>query len=104
MAVNSLTSSTWSAVSAVALTTFAVSGSTGSIAATSSSSVVPSIAATEIASYWPSRSRSSCAAGIVKTAKLAFPRLSRLPYCATPTSSNVRFGWRVEISTVSPTA
>jgi hypothetical protein len=28
---------------------------------------------------------SSCAAGIVKTAKLAFPRLSRLPYRATPT-------------------
>ncbi len=74
------------------------------MAATSSSSATPSSAATEIASYCPSRSSSSWAAGIVKTAKLAFPRLSMLPYWATPTSSNGRFGCSVEISTASPTA
>ena len=41
--MNSFTSSTCSSASAVALTTFAVSGSMGSMAATSSSSVMPSL-------------------------------------------------------------
>ena len=102
--MNSSTSSTASAASALALTTSALSGRAGAIAATSSSSETPSTAAAEIASYCPSRSRSSCAAGTVNTAKLAFPIESTLPYCATPTSSNARFGCRVVISTVSPTA
>ena len=77
--MNSLISSTASAASAVALTTVALAGRTGEIAPTSSSSVTPSVAAARIASYCPSRSSSSCAAGTVNTAKLAFPRLSTLP-------------------------
>ena len=92
MAVISLISSFASSTSCDALTTSASSGRTGSIASTSSSSVTPSRAATAIESSWPSRSRSCCAAGIVNTAKLALPRLSTLPYLATPTSSKSRFG------------
>ena len=65
---------------------------------------MPSCAATEIASYCPSRSRSSWAAGIVKTTKLRRRGCRRSPYWATPTSSNGRFGCSVMISTVSPTS
>ena len=92
--------SSWaSSASSVADWTVVPAGSTPAIASTSSSSVVPSFAATEIASYCPSRSSSSCAVGIVKTANVAVPRLSSPPYWATPTSSNARLGCSVAIST-----
>ena len=70
--------------------TCALGGRIGSMSATSSSGLTPSLAATEIASNWPSRSSSSCAAGIVKTANVAVPSELTLPYCATPTTSERR--------------
>ena len=47
------------------------------MSATSSSGVTPSFAAAWIMSNWFGRSRSSWAAGIVKTAKVAVPSDSR---------------------------
>ena len=70
----------------------------------SCSGVVPSLPATEIASYWPFRSSSSCAVGTSKTAKVTVPRESTSPYLAMPVTSNGCFGFRVEISIVSPTS
>ncbi len=57
--VNWPISSCASSVSAVAVWAATPAGSTDWIALTSSSSVVPSSAATEIASNWPSLSKSS---------------------------------------------
>ena len=102
--VNWPISSCASPASSVAVCAVTPAGSTDWIALTRSSSLVPSFAETEIASYWPSRSRTSCAVGTVNTANVAVPRLSMPPYWATPTSSNARFGTSVAISTLSPSA
>ena len=60
------------------------------------------MAAAEIASSVPLRSKSFCAVGIVKTAKVADPSDLTLPYCATPTSLNGRTGPRLVTRTVCP--
>ena len=72
------------------------------MSATSSSGVVPSAAATEIASYCPSRSKSFCAVATSKIANVAVPIDSTLPYFAIPTTSKSCFGCSVEISIDSP--
>ena len=64
--VNSLISSLSSWASAAPERTWASAGRIGWISSMSCSGVVPSVPATEIASTWPSRSRSFCAVGEVE--------------------------------------
>ena len=101
--VNSPTSLDASSASSTPVRTCAVGGRIGLMSSTSCSGVTPSVAATEIASNEFSRSRSRCAVGIVKTAKVAVPSELTLPYCATPETRKPCTGFSVAILTESPT-
>ena len=101
--VNSETSLAASSASSTPVRTCAVVGRIGLMSSTSCSGVTPSAAATEIASNDPSRSRSCCAVGIVKTANVAVPSELTLPYCATPETRKSCTGFSVAILTESPT-
>ena len=68
-----------SRVCSVEVSASAFAGSKGSRFATSSSGGIPGAAAIQIASNWPSRSKSLCAVGIVKTANVAAPSDSWSP-------------------------
>ena len=74
------------------------------MSAISCAGVVPSAPATEIASNWPSRSKSVWAVATSKIANVAVPSDSTSPYFAMPTTSKSCFGCSVEIATVSPSA
>ncbi len=100
--VNSTDSRSSSVCSAAERTVTWSAGSVSLSSATSASGVVPSAAATEISSNWPSRSSRRCASGIVKTANVAEPSDSTSPYCARPVILNSSVGWIVAMSTVSP--
>ena len=87
---------------AVAVRTVTVAGRALRISPASASCEIPGLAATEIASSLPSRSKSFCAVGIVNTAKVADPSDLTFPYCAIPTSLNGRTGPRLVTRTVCP--
>ncbi len=70
--VNSTCSRSLSACSAP-VRTCAVSGRAAAICFVSCSGETPFTAATEIESYWPSRSSSFCAVGMSKTENVAVP-------------------------------
>ena len=102
--VNSAMSSELSCASSAPDLTCASAGSSGWMSETSSAGVEPSTPATEIASYWPSRSKSVCAVATSKIANVALPSDLTSPYCAIPTTSKSCFGFSVEIAIVSPRA
>ena len=88
---------------ASAVRTWAVGGRIGLISSASACWVTPSFPSTEMVSYVPTRSSRTCAVGIEKTVKVAEPIEATSPYCASPTRSNERTGFRVAILTESPT-
>ena len=102
--VNSAMSSELSCASSAPDLTCASAGSSGWMSEISSAGVEPSTPATEIASYWPSRSKSVCAVATSKIANVALPSDLTSPYCAIPTTSKSCFGFSVEIAIVSPSA
>ena len=83
--------------------TSAVAGTSGSSFWTSCSGVVPSLAATEIESKWPSFAKSFCAVGTSKTANVAPPIESTDPNLAMPVISYCSTGPSAATPIVSPT-